>query len=89
MPPTPSSRRFQHDCDACTYLGEFRGQDLYFCDECSVGPTVIARYGSDGRQYTSGMELAAVDPLLGEAQRRALERGLMHADAASRADQPT
>lgn len=80
MAPTASGRRlFVHDCSACTYLGEYRGHDLYFCDECSAGPTVIARYGSEGKQYTSGMELAAVDPLLAEARRRAIERGMLTA----------
>lgn len=40
-------------------------------------PTVIARYGHAGPEYTSGMALADVDPLLGEARRRAVERGLV------------
>jgi hypothetical protein len=68
---------FEHDCDLCTFLGEYRGHDLYFCDKCTAGPTLIARYGGEGKQYTSGLELAAVDPFLGEARRRAVDRGLL------------
>ena len=71
------SPRFKHDCDRCVFLGEHRAHDLYFCEACAGGPTVIARYGSEGKQYTSGLELAAVDPLLGEARRRASDRGLL------------
>jgi type VI secretion system protein ImpL len=75
-----TSPMFEHDCDLCTFLGECRGHDLYFCDKCfTAGPTLIARYGSEGKQYTSGLELAAVDPLLAEARRRAIARGLLPA----------
>lgn len=89
-PPHPE---FNHDCPSCTYLGtvcqrrpesEHRGIralmlavfDLYFCTQHGL-PTVIARYGHAGPDYTSGMALAAVDPLLAEAKRRADERGLL------------
>ena len=71
------SPRFKHDCDRCVFLGEHQAHDLYFCEACAGGPTVIARYGSEGKQYTSGLELAAVDPLLAEARERAVHRGLL------------
>ncbi len=74
-----TSPKFEHDCDLCTFLGEYQRHDLYFCDKCTAGPTLIARYGSEGKQYTSGLELAAVDPLLAEARRRAIERGFLPA----------
>lgn len=46
----------EHDCDTCRHLetifikGEWR--DLYFCDR-SDGGTLIARYSSDGPDYSS------------------------------------
>ncbi len=49
-----------HDCDECCYLGSIdlkEVYDLYFCSEAFI-PTVIARYGSNGPDYTSGMEAA-------------------------------
>ena len=47
-----------HDCEKCTYLGQTtysdKLYDLYVCEEeGSLGPTLIARYGSDGPEYTS------------------------------------
>jgi hypothetical protein len=74
---TSSSPRFEHDCDRCVSLGEYGAHDLYVCEHCAGGPTVIARYGSEGKEYTSGLELAAHDPILAEARRRAIERGIL------------
>jgi len=48
----------KHDCDACQFLGNYNGHDLYICnptgkrDAC----TIIARWGSDGPEYRSGLE---------------------------------
>ena len=55
---------FQHDCDLCKFLGHHNGHDMYFCLQGRNSPTVLARYGNDGPDYTSGLELAAhVGPL--------------------------
>lgn len=80
-----------HDCDNCMFLGSFSPKegnyaknvyDLYYCpDEVYNLPTIIARYGSEGVQYLSGMIFGchAKEDLtspLGEAWRRAKEKGL-------------
>lgn len=41
-----------HDCDTCLFLGRCQNLDLYVCVGI-LDHTVIARYGSDGPQYTS------------------------------------
>lgn len=76
--------RYVHDCDRCVYLGQFERYDLYFADHGGVAPgyvpdaaTVIARYGNDGPEYTSGLPLADSVPALTEARRLAMERGLL------------
>ena len=70
---------YKHDCDRCTPLGSWSdGQricDLYYCDKFKLMPTVIARHGSDGPEYTSG--LGTQVPVLLEAERLARERGLL------------
>lgn len=60
--------RFQHDCDACQFLGHvyypgplitgespLRHADLYFCKQAdaAMGSTVIARFSSKGSDYAS------------------------------------
>jgi hypothetical protein len=45
--------KYDHDCDRCQFLGTFDGHDLYYCP--GGGPTIIARYSSDGPDYSSGM----------------------------------
>ena len=59
---------YKHDCDKCTFLGtilvkdidetgkEGGEVDLYHCD--GNIPTVIARYSSDGPDYSSGILIA-------------------------------
>ncbi len=61
--------KFQHDCDKCKYLGSIRYlapmaepyppkmkyAELYFCPAEITGPTVIARFGSQGPHYASTM----------------------------------
>jgi len=68
--------RFDHGCPRCTFLGQWNEFDLYFCPQGSL-PTVIARRSSEGPDYTSGMALAHLCPELGEARRRAQEKGLL------------
>lgn len=69
---------FPNSSGAQTFLGSFEGHDLYF-DPQGGFPTVIARFGPDGPDYKSGMEMATrgTDPHLVEARRRALELGLL------------
>lgn len=79
-----------HDCKSCTYLGTVPPGsysdtpcDLYVCPQGHL-PTVIARYGSEGPQYTSGI-LFAKDHLkanrtghpLAIAYKRAVQYGLL------------
>lgn len=71
---------YQHDCDACVFLGTVLGDadypyDLYAC----VGPsnTVIARYGNYGWQYQSGIALAPHVPAINAALALAKWRGLV------------
>lgn len=73
-----ASPLYEHDSDCCTFLGSFQNEaDLYFCDQGGKLPTVIARYGGLGHQYTSGLIFADTSPWLGEAKRRAIARGLL------------
>jgi len=54
----------KHDCDDCIFLGRFNCHDLYFCKQGGKGfnDTLIARYGSEGEAYISGMMIAAHVP---------------------------
>lgn len=48
-----------HDCDRCVFLGTYERHDLYYCGSQRIGSTtVIARWGSDGSEYSSGIEIA-------------------------------
>lgn len=71
-----SDMPYKHDCDRCVSLGEYKGMDLYFCQE-SFGPTVVARYGDDGPDYKSGLYFSDFDEHLGKAKRIAKEKGLL------------
>lgn len=87
--------KYKHDCLECNFLGrhQLAGEqdlpaeyDLYFCNG-RISPTVIARYGSEGHEYLSGLEVAQAlqknghdqDPLV-EALRRAKSGGLVPAE---------
>ena len=57
--------KYQHDCGRCTFLGTYYDQkhevhnDLYHCDQNkSFGPTLVARWGPEGWQYSSGLLFA-------------------------------
>ena len=67
---------FSHDCDCCTFLGTFKNHDLYHCFQGGIRPTVIARYGNDGPDYTSGIVFASVNEHIGEGVRLAKEMNL-------------
>lgn len=68
-------KRHEHDCSKCYPLGEFGIADLYFCEQGGNFPTVIARYSSEGSDYSSG--LPSILPDLQEAERRAKIVGLL------------
>ena len=63
--------RYLHDCSRCRSLGTFHEYDLYACEQFIGGFTVIARYGNEGCEYTSGLNTQ--HPALIEAEIRALE----------------
>ncbi len=71
--------RFAHSCNDCVFLGHHEEHDLYACPKNGPERTVVARYGSAGSHYTSGIALKDMDPVLGEAHKRAVERGLIDA----------
>lgn len=54
--------KFTHDCDRCTFLGTHLGYDVYRCAQCT-GPTMVARYGNEGSEYTSGSVEVVADSL--------------------------
>lgn len=66
-----TGKAYNHDCERCYYLGNFKNHDLYFCDE-----SVIARYGNLDHEYKSllckVLENVPEDfePKLWEAKRR-------------------
>jgi hypothetical protein len=83
-----ASPKWQHDCQYCTYLGatpDIDGAqlDLYVCKRQRI-PTVLARYGHQGHQYLSGMTVAAHDPHLFEARKRAIAQGHLPDDEVSK-----
>lgn len=68
----------QHDCGECVFLGNIstsRVYDLYFHSEGNE--TVIARWGSDGSDYISGIPFADRVPELSIALVRAQRLGLV------------
>lgn len=72
---------YQHDCPNCIDLGDHTQDghtfDLYVCPTQIGGPTVIARFGDDGPDYKSGLCFARPGTVLGEAKRRAEEKGVL------------
>jgi hypothetical protein len=78
---------FEHDCKACVYLGTIKDKrdlyDLYYCPADLLGPTVIARWSSNGPDYMSGMVFGKYHAErdwwhpFGQAYMKARERGLI------------
>jgi hypothetical protein len=65
-----------HDCSACIFLGRLGNDDLYL-HQSEVENTVIARSGSDGPAYSSGMGFSyGQSHRLTEARHRAEKLGL-------------
>lgn len=79
-------KRWNHNCEACQYLGHFKVSmteryDLYYCKQKFWGPTLIARYGNESDEYISGLLFAYRDrdnltSPLGEAYRLAKQKNL-------------
>lgn len=42
--PVGDSRRYEHDCDDCQYLGQIQEYDCYYC---KGDGSVIARHGAE------------------------------------------
>ena len=70
------NRRYGHDCEICTFLGQFEDYDLYFCPQKSGNFTVLARWG-EYEKYYSGIAFAKNFNPLAEAEKRAREKGLL------------
>lgn len=84
VPAAAPTEKPQYDCDAehnCTFLGRHNEFDLWYTAFDAIGPTVIARYSSDGPDYYSGMCFGWIEdyqpdhPLV-EARKRAEAMGL-------------
>jgi hypothetical protein len=69
--------RYRHDCGLCVYLGRHELADLYCCGTAAGLFTVLARNSGIPEDYESGLVGFAFLPALGEAYRRALQRGLV------------
>ncbi len=77
---------FQHDCNGCVFLGHHDHCDLYFCNtngsKDGLHATVIARFGDDGYQYSSGLIFGYRNTSpLNEACKRAIDKGLLTKEA--------
>jgi len=70
--------RYLHDCSRCKFLGAYNEYDLYFCPQTVNIPTVIARYGHDDPEYTSGLN-STLEPLR-VAKDLAVHAGYIHRD---------
>lgn len=79
--PEQDRPTFVHDCDACVFLGgatcpeSKRFADLYYCPNPTFEATVIARWSSEGSEYSSGLCFGRPGTILGIAKERAAERG--------------
>lgn len=69
--------RYQHDCSRCHFLGQHGDQDLYFCEQGQLEPTVIARHSDEPGDYDSGMYSTFSDGALSKARQLAQARGLL------------
>lgn len=74
---TNTAPLYTHDCDTCTFLGQdsTKKYDLYFHN--GMMPTLIARFGHEGRDYCSGMVFAETFIPLGEAKQLAINKKLL------------
>ncbi|MBC8739742.1 hypothetical protein F6X40_23805 [Paraburkholderia sp. UCT31] len=58
--PAGETPQFQHDCNACAFLGRYVNEEGRSCDLYYHGghfqKTVIARFSSEGPNYSSGLD---------------------------------
>lgn len=79
--PEQGGPKFVHDCDRCTFLGgatcpETQAEaDLYYCPNPCFEGTIIARWSSEGDNYSSGLCFGRPGTILGIAKERAAARG--------------
>lgn len=78
--------KFAHDCASCVFLGRYVDTnktevDLYAHGGEGILRTVIARFGSAGPDYSSGLPFSyGLSSALTEARLRAQEKGLFEYD---------
>ena len=63
---------YKHDCDVCVFLGSYQRNADYDLYVCKAGKTLVARWGSEGYQYDSGLALIQHNFAISVAARRAL-----------------
>ena len=82
LPLSEQTPQFEHDCECCVFLGHARHgdqkADLYF-HKGAFETSVVARFSSDGPDYTSGLLFAirGLNVMLEAALFRALMDGLI------------
>jgi hypothetical protein len=71
-----------HDCDTCTYLGSevVKGKQFDFYVHLDGMPTIIARYGADGK-YSSGTSFVFSSPYLNIALKKVFEQNIPLSDS--------
>lgn len=69
--------RYTHNCGKCKPLGTVGAFDVYFCPLFGNFPTVVARFGDDAYEYTSGCN--SDESILKIAQAMAVHQGYIEA----------
>ena len=59
------SRRYEHDCDDCQYLGQYLEYDAYYCPR---EDTLIARWGIDGKYFSRPASMKLNQPIMNVVQ---------------------
>lgn len=69
---------YDHDCENCYFVGQHNGSDrtVYDLYICPNEPTVVARWGNYGADYTSGLVFIGRNEALGAAWEAALTKAL-------------
>ncbi len=63
-----SKPQFQHNCDACVFLGQFYGLDVWICETGdSLSPSIVCRHGNEGHEYSSSPLRHCIDAFLSGA----------------------
>lgn len=59
--------RYTHDCYVCSFLGQYKEYDLYFCSRMSlIDTTVIARFSNEEGDYASGLTFGVTGGNIGD-----------------------